>query len=151
VRAIAAGGYPGRQGANHGFDEIAVLYFGCMQLRQAAIGLSAGRALLGLVLLVAPEPVAKGWLGPKGAEPAAAMLARSVGVRDVALGAGAAIALLGDDDSASAWLAGAALCDLGDIAATLIARDALPTAGVRGTIALAGGSAVLAALAAARS
>ncbi len=122
-----------------------------MQLRQAAIGLSAGRAILGLVLLVAPEPVAKGWIGPRGAEPPAATLARSVGVRDVALGAGATIALLRDDDSTSAWLAGAAICDLGDIVATLIARDSLPAAGVRGTIALAGGSALLAGLAAARS
>jgi uncharacterized protein DUF4267 len=122
-----------------------------MELRQAAIGLSAGRALLGLILLVAPEPIAKGWLGPKGTEPAATTLARSVGVRDIALGAGAAIALLTDDDSASGWLAGAAVCDLGDIAATLIAKDSLPAAGFRGTIALAGGSAVLASLAAARS
>ena len=122
-----------------------------MELRQAAIGLSAGRALLGIILLVAPEPIAKGWLGPRGTEPAAATLARSVGVRDVALGAGAAIALLRDDDAASAWLAGAALCDLGDIAATLIARDSLPAAGVRGTVALAGGSALLAGLTAARS
>lgn len=122
-----------------------------MELRQAAIGLSVGRAVLGLVLLIVPEPVAKGWIGPRGAEAPVATLARSVGVRDVALGAGGAIALLRGDDSAPAWLAGAAVCDLGDIAATAIARGSLPAAGVRGTIALAGGSAVLAALAAARS
>lgn len=122
-----------------------------MELRRAAIGLSAGRALLGLILLVAPEPVAKRWLGPKGAEPTAQLLARSVGVRDVALGAGAGVALLRDDDSAAAWLAGAALCDLGDIAATLIAKDSLPAAGVGGTVVLASGSAILAALAATRS
>lgn len=122
-----------------------------MELRRAAIGLSAGRALLGLILLVAPEPVAKRWLGPKGAEPTAQLLARSVGARDVALGAGAGVALLRDDDSAAAWLAGAALCDLGDITATLIAKDSLPAAGVRGTVVLASGSAILAALAATRS
>ena len=119
-----------------------------MNLRSAAIGLSLGRAALGAALLVAPEAIAKGWIGPTGAEAPAATLARSVGVRDVALGAGGAISLLAEDDSASAWLAGAALCDLGDVAATLIARDSLPPNGVRGTLALAGASAILASLAA---
>ena len=73
-----------------------------------------------------------------------------MGVRDVALGAGAGIALLRGADSAPAWLAGAAICDVGDLVATLLARDSLPRNGVIGTAALAGGSAILATLAAAR-
>lgn len=119
-----------------------------MDLRTAAIALSLGRAAIGTGLLLAPEPIAKGWVGPGGAGAPAATLARSVGVRDLVLGAGGALSLLHDDDSAAAWLAGAALCDLGDVAATLIARDSLPANGVRGTLALAGGSAVIASLAA---
>jgi hypothetical protein len=122
-----------------------------MELRQAAIGLSAGRTAIGLALLVAPEPIARAWVGPRGAEAPAALLARSVGVRDLALGAGGALTLLRGSDAASGWLAGAALCDLGDIAATLISWDSLPPNGARGTLALAGGSAVLAAFAAART
>ena len=119
-----------------------------MNLRTAAIGLSLGRAALGTGLLLAPEPIAEGWVGPAGGEEPALTLARSVGVRDLAVGAGGALALLHDDDSASGWLAGAALCDLGDVAAMLIARNSLPANGVRGTVALAGASAVLASLAA---
>ncbi len=120
-------------------------------LRTQAIALSIGRAALGVGLLLAPERIAAGWIGPRGAEAPAATLARSVGVRDVALGAGGAAALLGGDDSARAWLAAAAICDAGDMAATLTARDSLPPRGVRGTLALAGASAAIASLAAARS
>jgi len=121
-----------------------------MRLRTAAIGLSAGRAALGAGLLVAPRRIAEGWIGPRAREAPAATLARSVGVRDVALGAGAVVALLREDPSAPAWLAGAALCDIGDMIAVLIARDSLPPDGVKGTLALAGGSALLAGIAAAR-
>ena len=121
-----------------------------MDLRTAAIGLSAGRAALGIGLLVVPERIAAGWIGPSGAEAPAATLARSVGVRDVALGAGGALALLAGDDSARGWLGAAALCDGGDLIATLLARDSLPANGVLATAVLAGGSAVLAGLAAAR-
>ena len=120
-------------------------------LRNAAVGLSLGRAALGVVLLVAPGRVAAGWVGPSGTEPPAETLARSVGVRDVVLGAAAAAALLGDHDSAPAWLAGSAICDAGDMLATLAARDSLPANGVRGTLALAGASAALAGFAATRA
>jgi len=122
-----------------------------VSLRAAAIALSAGRAALGVALLAAPERIGRAWIGPAGTERAVEVLARSVGVRDVALGVGAAGALLGGSDSARAWLLGAAVCDAGDMAATALARDVLPENGVRGTLALAGVSAVLATLAAARS
>lgn len=121
-----------------------------MSLRTAAIQLSAGRAALGVALLVVPERIAEGWVGPRGAEAPAATLARSVGVRDLALGAAGVVALLRGDDSARAWLGAAAACDVGDMIAVLIARDSLPANGVRGTLALAGGSALVASLAAAR-
>lgn len=121
-----------------------------MDLRKAAIGLSLGRAALGVALLIVPERIAEGWIGPRGAEAPAATLARSVGVRDLALGVGATAALLGSGDSARSWLVGAALCDVGDMVATLIARESLPPRGVQGTLALAGGSALLAGAAAAR-
>lgn len=120
-------------------------------LRTAAIGLSAGRAALGLALLATPERIVEGWIGQDGRGAPAKTLARSVGVRDIVLGAGAAAALLSDDGSAAVWLAGSAICDAGDMLATFIARDSLPANGVRGTLALAGASALLASVAAARS
>ena len=122
-----------------------------MSLRAAAIALSVGRAALGAALLIAPEQVARAWIGPAGTERTVEVLARSVGVRDVALGVGGAAALLGGGDSTRTWLLGAAACDAGDIVATALARDVLPENGVRGTFALAGVSAALATLVAARS
>jgi hypothetical protein len=119
-----------------------------MDLRRAAIALSLGRAALGLVLTLTPERIAVPWVGPRGAEAPTSTLARSVGIRDVAVGAGGAITSLRSDPTASAWLAGAALCDVGDIGAMLASRDSLPESGVRGTIAVAAGSAVVASLAA---
>jgi hypothetical protein len=119
-----------------------------MDLRRAAIALSLGRAALGVALTLTPERIAVPWVGPRGAEAPTSTLARSVGIRDVALGAGGAVSSLRGDSTASAWLAGAAVCDAGDIAAMLAARDSLPESGVRGTVALAAGSAVLASLAA---
>lgn len=119
-----------------------------MDLRRAAIALSLGRAALGLALTLTPETIAVPWVGPRGGEAPASALARSVGIRDVAVGAGGAITSLRGDSSASAWLAGAALCDIGDIGAMLAARDSLPENGVRGTVAIAAGSAVVASLAA---
>lgn len=79
------------------------------------------------------------------------MLARSVGIRDVAMGAGGAAALIGNHSSAKGWMLAAAAADVGDIVATLLARDVLPANGVAGTAGLAGVSAVVCAATAAQS
>jgi len=113
------------------------------RLRTAAAVVSAGRIALGAALIVAPERIARGWIGPAATERSVEVLARSVGIRDVALGAGGAAALLGGGGSARAWLIGAAVADAGDLVATLLARDVLPANGVRGTAVLAGGSAAI--------
>lgn len=121
-----------------------------MSLRTAAVVLSAGRVALGIGLLLAPERIGRGWIGPVATERSVEVLARSVGIRDVVLGAGGAAALLSGGDSARDWMLGAATADVGDLIATLLARDVLPANGVRGTAVLAGGSAVVSALTAAR-
>lgn len=119
-------------------------------LRASAIALSLGRAALGVGLLLAPGRVASGWVGDAGERDDVAVLARSVGIRDIVIGGGAAIALLGERPAARGWLLAAAGADLGDLAGTLAARGALPDSGVRITAALAGGSAAVSLLAAAR-
>lgn len=124
---------------------------GGVSLQRAVVAISLGRVALGLGLLVAPERIARSWVGPLGSEPSVAVLARAVGARDVVLGAGAAAALLSGDGSARGWLLAQAASDSGDLVATLLARDALPTLGVRATAALAGGSAAVTGLAAGRS
>jgi hypothetical protein len=112
-----------------------------MDARTAALTIALGRAAIGATLLLAPRQVAEAWVGPGGTEPAAKLLARSVGARDLALGAGAAVALRQGGDARS-WLLGGVLADIGDLAATLRSRDVVPGSSLAGVCALAGGAAV---------
>ena len=111
-----------------------------MPVTPLATALGAGRALLGAALLATPAPILRSWVG--GDDAPATLLARSVGARDIALGAGAVLAAAGDRDLAP-WLAAGVLADLGAAAATLAAGDAIPRNGRLGTVALAGASAAL--------
>lgn len=121
-----------------------------MALRAIAIGLSASRAAFGAAMVVAPERIGRAWIGRPGGDEPAAVLARSIGARDVAIGAGGALALLAGSEGARWWLLAQAGADLGDFVGTMLARERLPASGVRSTAALAGGSGLLASLAAAR-
>ena len=94
-----------------------------MSLRSTATALALGRIGLGAVLLIA--------------------------IRDVAIGVGGAAALLSGSDSARAWMLAAAAADLGDLVATLLARDVIPANGVAAVGVLAGGSAAVCAATAA--
>ena len=114
-----------------------------MSLRTAATASALGRVALGAALLVAPERIGRAWIGPAGTERSVEVMARAVGVRDVAIGIGGAAALLSGSDSARAWMLAAAAADLGDLVATVLARDVLPANGVAAVGALAGGSAAL--------
>lgn len=121
-----------------------------MDLRAIAIAVAVGRVALGIGLIAAPERIGRGWIGPAATERSVEVLARSVGIRDVVLGAGGAASLMSGSDSARDWMFGAVAADVGDLIATLLARDVLPANGVRGTTVLAGGSAIVASLTAAR-
>jgi len=120
-------------------------------LRTTAIAISIGRVALGAGLIAAPERIARGWIGPVATERSVEVLARSVGIRDVVLGAGGAAALLGGHSATRGWLLAAAVADVGDVVATLLAREVLPANGVRATAALASGSMVVCAAAAAQA
>lgn len=122
-----------------------------LSTRNAAIGLSLGRVAFGTAMSIAPRAFSKGWIGEAGDSDAAAVLARSVGARDIVVGGGAALALLRDSGAAPLWLAGQALADAADFAGALAASGSLPSRSVKATLALAGGSAALAAFAAART
>ena len=118
-------------------------------LRTAAIALSASRAAFGAAMISVPERIGEAWIGEPGRYERVGVLTRSVGARDVALGGGAAIALVRADGSARAWLGAQALADVADFAGTLATRDRLPESGVRATLVLAGASALIAGAAAA--
>jgi hypothetical protein len=103
-------------------------------------------------LIAAPGKVAAGWVGPDEAARASTQIAlRGLAARDAAL----ALGILGaavTGRSTRVWLLLCALGDAADLAATLAAPAAdLPAKARPGTIALAGGSALLGAGLAARA
>ncbi|HEY2572007.1 MAG TPA: hypothetical protein VGI27_11055 [Solirubrobacteraceae bacterium] len=108
--------------------------------RRAASLLAAGRAALGVAVLVAPEAVTSRWLGAHASHPAVRYLARSLGARDLALGI-LALRTLDDPDIAPQVLAACALADSVDALATIAVRSQLPPAGAIGTVAVAGAAA----------
>jgi hypothetical protein len=107
--------------------------------RLAARILGGGRAVFGVVMLIAPGRVAEPWIGESGA--GVRTLMRTIGVRDVAMGM---IALHTADHPqvGARWQMTCAGTDAVDALATLAAASELPMAGVVGTALLAGGSAV---------
>ena len=106
-----------------------------------ALALARGRIAFGAVALVAPRLAAR-VMGAGRTPPATApLLARMVGGRDIALGLGTVIAL-DRGKPVRGWLEGSALADAVDCLACLLDRTGLPENVVRGTVSLAGASAV---------
>ena len=117
-----------------------------MDLRTAAGAFGAGRALFGLGYLVAPQRGGRAWVGDPADGHDGELAFRSIGARDLALGAGAAYAAAREnDDGAAAWLAAHAISDVADLAGTFVAWDRLPRRGRRLAVVFAGGSAVVSA------
>jgi hypothetical protein len=111
--------------------------------RRAAGVLAAGRVALGVAVLAAPESVTSRWLGEQNAShPAVRYLARSLGVRDLALGA-LAMRTLDDPRLGPQVIVACAAADAVDALATVAARSHLPRAGAIGTVTVAGGAALV--------
>src|SRR3954465_7670010 len=98
-----------------------------------AKAIGAGRAALGAALLLAPDLVTSRWLGDS--REATSVLARGLGARDVVIGAGT---LTGD----RGWVLAGVGAHLADLYASGTASG-LPRGGRLGTVALAGGAALL--------
>ena len=112
--------------------------------RKLAVAFATTRGLYGVALVAAPEQIGTSWLGGGARHRAAHVALRGLGARDVALAAGTIDAAVRGRPLLP-WLLGSVGCDLTDLAATLLAGDAVPERARRGTIALAGGSAAAAA------
>jgi hypothetical protein len=82
-----------------------------------------GRIAAGSVYVAFPRVLAKSWTGI--ADRRVDALARAIGVRDLALGLGAFVALE-RDVPARGWFEAAALCDAVDAVATLLVFRELP-------------------------
>lgn len=110
-----------------------------MSPRTLVAGIALGRLVIGTALMVAPRKVVgPGWIGSEAERPAAGILLRAVGARDVALALGALVALQ-QGSSLKPWVAAGALADGTDFFATLAAGQAIPPQARAGVGILAGG------------
>ena len=110
--------------------------------RTAAVAVLGFRVAYGVGLIVAPERLAKNWLGP--VDDAAKVALRGIGGREIAVH-GLAIAAAVRGKPLGPWLAISIAGDVNDIAATVAGRRGLPEGAAGKTAAVAGGSAVLSA------
>jgi hypothetical protein len=112
-----------------------------MTPRRLAWLIGAGRAGLGLAIVVAPRQVTGRWLGRENAEqPIVARMAMMLGGRDLALGA-ASLQTLDDPIAGPRVLAACALVDTVDTVATILARRSMPRAGALAATAVGGATA----------
>jgi hypothetical protein len=111
-----------------------------------ARGLAINRISFGVGMVLAPGLYARSWVGTKAAgEDATKVLARALGARDLALGAGGLLALrAGDVERSRRWFTAQGVTDAVDLLATLAARDVPVPARVFAG-AMAAGSAAIAA------
>ena len=96
--------------------------------------LAITRVAIGAVLVAVPGPALRAWLGGQADSPAARLLARSVGGRDIALGLGAIFALR-HGASVGGWLEGGLVADATDGLAMVAASRRLPAARVLAALA----------------
>lgn len=101
--------------------------------------LACGRIGLGMALFAAPRTAARLWLG-RDLPPAAGVLARGLGARDLALGIGMLVTV-DDGDDVDPWMDAGVVADTADAAAVLMAREHLEPRVVAGTMAVALGAA----------
>jgi hypothetical protein len=115
-----------------------------VDLRTLARVQALGRVAVGAAFTLAPTLAGATWVGRGAAAPEARVLAIAFGVRDLAIGMGAAWALGGGGaGGARPWLVAGTVADAVDFYATVSHRDRLPRAAVLGAGALGASSAAL--------
>jgi len=122
-----------------------------MEIDALARGLSYSRISFGAGLLLAPGMYARFWVGPGASQRWPRVMARSLGERELALGAGGLLSLRqGDAESVRRWFAAGAVTEAVDVAVTLAGGGPRTPARVLGAAMAAGSAAVAAATAARR-
>ena len=112
-----------------------------MKARGLLTSLNAGRVVLGAGLIARPQMATSMWVGRDGERPGGQVLARALGARDAALGAGT-LAALSRGHPVLLWVLGGLVCDATDLLATHAARDRLPRSAAPLIYVLAGGALV---------
>jgi hypothetical protein len=116
-----------------------------------ARSLAVVRVAIGVTALAAPQVIAGPWIGVEAQLPNARLLARAMGMRDLALGAGALLALSrGRGEAARDWVWLGAASDAMDATLTAVAFHRLPRLGRWGVVGSAGGAALVGLWAASR-
>jgi hypothetical protein len=105
-----------------------------------ARSLAIGRTAVGAALVAFPRLSAATWIGAPAAHPAAGVLTRALGAREIGLGLGL-MTSLDRGRPLRPWLAAGIIADATDLLATLSARDHLPKLAVP-AIAVAAGSGI---------
>jgi hypothetical protein len=106
-----------------------------MDARALALPIAAARIVIGAALMLVPGRIATRWIGPAGNEPGAQLLTVATGARDLAVGAGTALALR-NGSGARTWVLAGAVADVADLAATVRFRDSLPKTAALGVAGL---------------
>jgi hypothetical protein len=117
--------------------------------RQVARTLAVARIAVGAALALAPSSAGRTWVGPAAGDPATKVVFRAMGIRDLALGAGAYQALA-TGGPVRPWVVLGGVSDAVDATATLLAIRRLPLRNALPLIGVAIGSAGLAAVAQSR-
>lgn len=112
---------------------------------KAALAVAAGRTLIGSYALADPARLSRTWLGAHADGVIGPLFGRTLGARDLAIGAAGIWALVSrpnDRQLVAALVAAGAAADAADAAATCVAWKQLPSPWKQATLAVALGSAV---------
>jgi hypothetical protein len=120
-----------------------------MSPRALARQISLGRIGFGVSFMLAPAWAGRMWIGPEASSPGTKLFIRALGARDFALGLGTLLAMRHNRPTRG-WLEASGLADFADLVATIIAREHVPPASRVTVYAIAGPSAALCGLTAAR-
>jgi hypothetical protein len=113
--------------------------------RTAAVAVLGLRVVYGVALTIAPERLARRWLGPSAATPPTQVPLRALGVREAILHGGAIVAVF-SGRRVRPWLTASIVGDLSDIASTVAGRGGLPGEAPVATAVVAGASAAISAV-----
>ncbi len=105
-----------------------------MKDRALALAVARGRIAIGVVAVSVPGPATRMFLGRPQASGVEPQLTRMVGVRDLALGLGTAIAIR-RGGPVRGWLEAGAFADAGDCVAALLGRKEMSRPAFIGTLA----------------
>jgi hypothetical protein len=114
--------------------------------RRLSLALAGGRVALGVTALALPRLPLRPWVGDASGDRHVRLLARALGVRDVALGMGVILANR-HDGPIRGWVEAGGMADAGDALVTAMYARSLPRVGRWLVLASAGGGALAARLA----